>query len=106
MVRAAAKRQPQWPPLTGPVDVNSASAEQLRRVPGVGPRTADRLLTIRQTRRLRLRDLQRLNVEMSRAKPFVITADHRPAPFTQDKFANDMFRESRPAAERRQLPLF
>ena len=101
MVRIAPKIQSQRPRPPGPIDVNLASAEQLRRVPGVGPRTVDRLLTIRQSRRLRLRDLQRLHVGLSRAKPFVITADHRPVPL-----ASASPGEARQQAERRQLPLF
>lgn len=87
--------------LRGPIDINLASAEQLRGVPGVGPRTVDRLLAIRQTRRLRLRDLQRLNVGLSRAKPFVITADYRPAAVTGDSLSSFCR-----GPERRQLPLF
>ena len=62
----------------GPVDVNRASAEDLRRIPGVGPRTVERLLAIRQTRAVRLRDLQRLHLALRSVRPWVVTADHRP----------------------------
>lgn len=101
MIRIAAREQGRSTDLAGPIDINQASAEQLSRVPGVGPRTAERLLIIRQARRLRLRDLQRLHVGLSRVKPYIIAADHRPAPF-----AGDSPVEPRQTRERRQLPLF
>lgn len=61
-----------------PVDVNRAPAELLRRVPGIGPRTVDKMLLIRRHRPLRLRDLRRLHVDLRRAKSFVIAGDYRP----------------------------
>jgi len=61
-----------------PIDVNRASADDLQRIPGVGPRTVERLLAIRQTRAVRLRDLQRLHLALRSVRPWVVTADHRP----------------------------
>ena len=61
-----------------PVDVNKASKEELLRIPGVGVRSVKRMLVARRYHRLRLDDLTRLHVAMSRALPFVATADYTP----------------------------
>jgi predicted DNA-binding helix-hairpin-helix protein len=61
-----------------PVDVNTAPKGMLLRIPGVGARSVERMLTARRWHRLRLADLVRLRVATSRALPFVITADHNP----------------------------
>ncbi|MET0384596.1 MAG: putative DNA modification/repair radical SAM protein [Polyangiales bacterium] len=58
-----------------PVDVNVAAREQLLRVPGLGVRNVERILSIRRHRSLRLEDLRALRVPMRRTAPFVITAD-------------------------------
>ena len=61
-----------------PVDVNIASKDDLLRIPGVGVRSVKRILTSRRWHRLRLDDLVRLHVAMSRAMPFLSTADYVP----------------------------
>ena len=65
--------------LVFPVDVNRADREMLLRVPGVGVRAADRVLAVRRSHAVTLRDLARLRVALGRARPFIITADHNPA---------------------------
>ena len=70
-----------------PVDVNTASKEELLRIPGIGVRSVKRMLAARRWRRLRLDDLGRLQVALSRARPFIMTADYVPGrvgPDTQD----------------------
>ncbi|HET6422325.1 MAG TPA: putative DNA modification/repair radical SAM protein [Planctomycetaceae bacterium] len=62
-----------------PVDVNSADREQLLRIPGVGVRSVQRILSSRRFGRLSIHDLQKLRVSWKRAAPFVIAADHNPA---------------------------
>ncbi len=62
-----------------PVDVNTASREQLLRVPGIGARNVKRILAIRRHKRLRTDDLKKLRVAWKRTKSFVITEDHNPA---------------------------
>jgi putative DNA modification/repair radical SAM protein len=62
-----------------PVDVNCAPRELLLRVPGLGVRVVDRIVATRRLRRLRFADLERLGCLLSRARYFIITADHRPA---------------------------
>jgi predicted DNA-binding helix-hairpin-helix protein len=61
-----------------PVDVNKASRDELLRIPGLGTKTIDRLILARGHRTLRLDDLTRLAGSVRRARPFVVTADHRP----------------------------
>jgi putative DNA modification/repair radical SAM protein len=61
-----------------PVDVNTADRELLLRVPGLGTRVVDRILAARRHTTLRLDDLQRLTPGLKRARPFLITPDHRP----------------------------
>ena len=61
-----------------PVDINRASKEELLRIPGVGVRGVKRILSSRRWHRLRLDDLTRLHVAMSRAMPFIATADYTP----------------------------
>jgi len=61
-----------------PINVNSASREQLLRVPGFGIRSIAKILQIRRFQKIRLNDLIKLRVALNRAKPFILTVDHRP----------------------------
>ncbi len=54
-----------------PVEVNRADKETLLRVPGIGVRSAGRILYARRAGRLRLEDLRKLGVVMKRAAYFV-----------------------------------
>lgn len=55
-----------------PVDPNRADYEALLRVPGVGVRSAKRILTARRMRRLDGDNLKRLGVVMKRAQHFLV----------------------------------
>jgi putative DNA modification/repair radical SAM protein len=61
-----------------PVDANTAGREMLLRIPGLGTKTVDRIIASRRHRRLRLDDIARLSGSVRRARPFIVTADHRP----------------------------
>jgi putative DNA modification/repair radical SAM protein len=61
-----------------PIDVNTADRDWLLRVPGLGKRTVERIVAARRHRTLRLEDIARLSGAVKRARPFLITADHRP----------------------------
>ena len=61
-----------------PVDINAADRDVLLRVPGLGARTVDRLIEARRHRTLRLADIMRLTSGARRARPFIVTPDHRP----------------------------
>ncbi len=70
-----AQAHPEW----FPVEINLASRDDLLRVPGIGPRSTDRILKVRRQARLRsLRDLHRVGVTVRRAAPFVLLDGHRP----------------------------
>ena len=63
-----------------PLDVNSASREELLRVPGFGTKAVDRILATRRTTSLRVADLARLHIPRNKALPFIVLGDHRPQP--------------------------
>ena len=62
-----------------PVDINRAPREVLLRIPGLGVKSVDRVITARRHRRLRLQDLARLRLSIAKLAPFVIAADHVPS---------------------------
>ncbi len=61
-----------------PMDVNTATREQLLRVPGMGVKSVDKLLQARRHRRLRMDDLARLRMPMAKVAPFIVAQDHQP----------------------------
>ncbi len=62
-----------------PVDVNTADRESLLRVPGFGTRAVDKMIASRRSGALRLDDIKRLSNGLTRARPFIVTPDWRPA---------------------------
>ena len=65
-----------------PVDVNRASREDLLRVPGLGVKAVHRILASRRHRTLRLDDVARLTVSLTKVRPFICTVDWRPTLLT------------------------
>ncbi len=64
-----------------PVELSTASYEELLRVPGIGPATAKRLLALRATEGLHSEgDLRRAGVSLRRASPFVTLHGKRIGP--------------------------
>jgi len=61
-----------------PVDVNEAEREMLLRVPGLGVRAVDKILSARAHTRLHLDDVARLTSGLRRARAFLVAEDHRP----------------------------
>jgi hypothetical protein len=61
-----------------PVDVNRAPKEMLLRVPGLGPRAVQGIVSARRHRALSLADVGRMTVSIKKLRPFIITADWRP----------------------------
>ncbi|HWT70952.1 MAG TPA: putative DNA modification/repair radical SAM protein [Oxalicibacterium sp.] len=85
-----------------PLDLNRADVAMIARVPGIGLRSAGRIVELRRMRRVRYADLVRLRCSMEKIAPFIVTADYRPA---RDTTASDILR--RTLAERPlQLSLF
>lgn len=63
-----------------PVELNRAGREALLRVPGIGPRSAEKILAARRLGRLReINDLRKLGIAAGRAAPFVLLDGARPA---------------------------
>lgn len=85
-----------------PVDVNKAPKAKLLRVPGLGVRNVERILQLRRFHKIGLMDLKKMNVALSRAKYFVITADHNPDVWRLD--TQDLSSRLRPPPK--QLSLF
>src|SRR6476660_5830995 len=65
-----------------PVDVNRAPKEMLLRVPGLGTKAVDRILSSRRWRKLRLDDVARVTLSIAKVRPFIATADWRPTLLT------------------------
>jgi putative DNA modification/repair radical SAM protein len=63
-----------------PLDIASASREELLRVPGFGTKAVDRILATRRFTALRVADLARLHIQRAKALPFIVLSDHRPSP--------------------------
>jgi putative DNA modification/repair radical SAM protein len=62
-----------------PLDVATASREELLRVPGLGKTTVERILSARRWRAIRGSDLARLKVSLAKVAPFLKLADHTPS---------------------------
>ena len=91
-------------PEVFPVDVNKASYALLLRVPGIGVKSAKRILVARRQRRLDVAALTRLGVVMKRAKYFIDGAAG-----VKLRAGDDPMRVARALVERenaRQLSLF
>jgi putative DNA modification/repair radical SAM protein len=61
-----------------PLDVNTAPREMLMRVPGLGTRSVDAIISSRRSGRLRLDDVARLTKSVKHARDFLIAADWNP----------------------------
>ena len=86
-----------------PVNVNSAEREDLLRVPGLGVKAVDRIISVRRYRTLRLEDVARLTRSIDKVRPWITALDWTPGRLTD---AIDL--RARIAAEKRpeQLSLF
>lgn len=84
-----------------PVDVNRASREQLLRVPGLGTTSVKRILAARRHRTLRLDDVAKLTLSITKVRPFIVTCDWRPTFLTDRADLRSML-----APKQEQLELF
>ena len=84
-----------------PVDVNRAPKEMLLRVPGLGTRAVERILSSRRSRKLRLDDVARLTLSVAKVRPFIVAADWRPTLLTDRADLH-----ARLAPKQQQLELF
>jgi putative DNA modification/repair radical SAM protein len=84
-----------------PVDVNVAEREMLLRIPGLGTRAVDKIISSRRHTRLRFADIKRLSSSAKRAAAFMITADHHP-----HRLVDRIDLRAIVAGPERQMPLF
>ncbi|MGN0975662.1 MAG: putative DNA modification/repair radical SAM protein [Gemmiger sp.] len=71
-----------------PVDVNSACREELLRVPGIGPKSAQRIMAARRMQHLGLAELKRIGVVLKRAQYFITCQSYTGAHGTRAEIAN------------------
>lgn len=84
-----------------PVDINKAPREMLLRVPGLGTKAVDKILSTRRFHSIRLDDLSRLTASVRKLLPFVMTPDWSPGAMTDQENL-----KQRLAPAPRQLELF
>ncbi|GAA6170107.1 putative DNA modification/repair radical SAM protein [Sessilibacter corallicola] len=84
-----------------PVNINTATREDLLRVPGIGAIGASRIIQSRNFRRLRYQDLKKIGVSVSKVSAFIETQDHTPK-----KLDSQYLRQSFVKQENQQLSLF
>lgn len=84
-----------------PVDVNRAPREMLLRIPGIGPRSVERILKARRHRTLRYEDLLAIGCVLKHAEPFITLPGWSPRALPDDANLRTRFA---PAPE--QLSLF
>ena len=84
-----------------PVDVNRAAKELLLRVPGLGVKAVERILSSRRWRKLSLDDIARLTLSIAKVRPFIVTEDWRPTLLTDRADLRRLV-----APKERQLELF
>jgi putative DNA modification/repair radical SAM protein len=86
-----------------PVDVNTAPRERLLRVPGLGVKSVNRMISVRRYRTLRLEDVARLCRGIDKVRPFITTLDWTPGGLTD---AVDLRARIAPEPKPDQLTLF
>lgn len=68
-----------------PVDINRADRDMLLRVPGLGTRSIDRILSTRRHHSLRLEDVARIAGSVDKVRPFIEAEDWSPGGLTDDQ---------------------
>ncbi len=86
-----------------PININTASREQLLRIPGIGVQSVQKILHIRRYHKLRTEDLLRLRIAYNRARYFVVTED--PNPLLKHLDRTDLSALFQPPAVQLQLAL-
>lgn len=91
-----------------PVEVNTADYETLLRVPGIGVRSAQRILRFRRQGMLRTDDLKKLGVVMKRAQYFLTAAGKMTdgIRFTPDSLLRGLIAAQRPALPQPEMQQF
>jgi probable DNA metabolism protein len=58
-------------PWLFPIDINTADRQMILRVPGIGLKSANRIVSLRRSGRLRLEHLKQIGIVVSRALPYL-----------------------------------
>ena len=69
-----------------PVDLNKADKFLLLRVPGLGARTVQKILSIRRYANIKWEDLSKMRLSMDKIKPFITVSNYKPPPFLLDSY--------------------
>lgn len=75
-------------PAFFPVEINTAAKEELLRVPGIGPKSALRIIQARRTQNLDLAELKRIGVVVKRAQYFITCKGRAAAHANRAEIAN------------------
>src|SRR5690606_31967471 len=86
-----------------PLNVHGAARETLLRVPGLGVKAVDRILSVRRHRTLRLEDVGRLTRSIEALRPWIAALDWTPGGLTD---AADLRARLAPQRKPEQLSLF
>lgn len=70
-----------------PVEVNTAGRTELLRVPGIGPKSATRIVQARRLQTLGMAELKRIGVVLKRAQYFITCQGHTPGHGTRAEIA-------------------
>jgi len=89
-----------------PVDVNRADPQQLLRVPGIGPKSARRIVIARRTGALDLDALRRIGVVLKRAQYFIVCKGYTGAHAQRGTVARALLDPAAFSAGTEQLSLF
>ena len=89
-----------------PVDVNRADPQQLLRVPGIGPKSARRIVIARRTSALDLDALRRIGVVLKRAQYFIVCKGYTGAHAQRGTVARALLDPAAFSAGTEQLSLF
>ena len=82
--QAAARTHPEW----FPVEVNRARKKELLRVPGIGPKSAQRVISMRKEGKIRsLNDLKGSGAIIGRCAPYILINGKRPQ---EDRFPDQL----------------
>ena len=88
---------------TFPVDVNTGDREALLRVPGLGVKAVDKIVSVRRYRTLRLEDVARLTRSIDKVRPWITALDWTPGGLVD---AVDLRTRLAPTKRPEQLSLF